>query len=309
MALVTTKDMFAKAYKQGYAIGAFNADNADIVEGVMKGAARANSPVIVAVSGRMINDVSFVADAVKAAADIYDIPVALHLDHGKSVELCKQCVDDGFTSVMIDASQYDFETNIKMTKEVVDYAHSRGVMVESELGAIAGKEDDIVVGEGDARFTNPDDAYNFVTRTGIDSLAVAIGTAHGAYKFKPGEKPCLRFDILSRIDEKLPDFPIVLHGASSVPKATLDVFNKYGGNLPAAIGIPEDMLRQAAARSVCKINVASDIRICYFGALRKAFAENPDKFDARLFLTPARNAVADLVYDRLVNVMGSANKA
>lgn len=307
MALVTTKEMFEKAYKGGYAIGAFNVDTVDIMKSVLDGAKRANSPVIVAVSGRMLKDVPYVTEAVKAAAQEYDIPIALHLDHGKSVELCKQCVDNGFTSVMIDASAYDLETNIAKTREVVEYAHAHGVVVEAELGAIAGKEEDIVV--ADNMFTKPDDAEMFVKRTGIDSLAIAIGTAHGAYKFKPNQKPQLRFDILSEITKRLPNLPIVLHGASSIPKDRLDVFNQYGGKMPQAIGIPESMLREAASKGVCKINVASDVRICYFGELRRQFALHPDTHDALTYLAPCRTAVADFVYDRLVNVMGSANKA
>ena len=307
MALVTTKEMFEKAYKGGYAIGAFNVDTVDIMSSVLEGAKRANSPVIVAVSGRMLNDVPYITQAVKAAASEYNLPIALHLDHGKSVELCKRCVDDGFTSVMIDASAYDLETNIAKTREVADYAHAHGAVVEAELGAIGGKEDD-VVGE-DNMFTNPGDAEKFVKATGIDSLAIAIGTAHGAYKFKPNQKPQLRFDILEEITKRLPGLPIVLHGASSIPKQWLDVFNQYGGKMPAAIGIPEAMLVEATKKGVCKINVASDVRICYFGELRRQFALHPDTHDALTFLAPARASVADLVYDRLVNVMGSANKA
>ena len=313
MPLVTTKEMFAKAYKGGYAIGAFNVDNIDIMQGVLSGASKAKSPVIIAISGgaNTYMHPAYVKHAALAAAEEADItiPFALHLDHGKSVELCKQCVDNGFTSVMIDASAYDFETNIKMTREVVEYAHAHGVVVESELGAIAGIEDDVIVEDKYGHFTHPDDVVEFVTRTGIDSLAIAIGTAHGAYKFKPGQKPQLRFDILEEVEAKLKGFPLVLHGASSVPKDRLDTFNKYGGQMPEAIGIPEDMLRKAASKAICKINVGTDIRVCYFGELRKMFATKPTKFEGREFLEPARTAVEEMVIDKITNVMGSANKA
>lgn len=311
MALVTTKEMFKKAYEGGYAIGAFNIDNVDIMQGVIMGAVKAKSPIIIAVSekARTFMHIPYIRHAIQAAAEENDIPIVLHLDHGKSFEVCKECIDNGFTSVMIDASAYDFETNIKITKEVVDYAHARGVVVESELGAIAGIEDDIVVEDKYGHFTHPDDVVEFVTRTGIDSLAIAIGTAHGAYKFKPGQKPQLRFDILEEVEAKLPGFPLVLHGSSSVPRSALEVFNQYGGQMPEAIGIPEDMLRTAASKAVCKINVGSDIRIGYFGEMRRQLALKPDKFDAKEFLIPCRQAVADMVYDKLVNVMGSQNKA
>ena len=247
--------------------------------------------------------------AAEAAAQENDIPFAIHLDHGKSIELCKQCVDNGFTSVMIDASAYDFETNIAMTKEVVEYAHAHGVVVESELGAIAGIEDDIVVADKYGQFTHPDDAVEFVERTGIDSLAIAIGTAHGAYKFKPGQKPQLRFDILEEIGQKLPGFPLVLHGASSVPQDRLEIFNTYGGKMPEAIGIPTDMLRKASTMGVCKINVGTDIRVCFFGEIRRQMVENPTKFDGRTFLGPARTAVEEMVAKRITEVFGSAGKA
>lgn len=311
MALVTTKEMFAKAYKEGYAIGAFNVDDVDVMQGVLDGAVQAKSPVIIAISQSALKFMhpAYVRNAALAAAEEVDIPFALHLDHGKSVEICKQCVDNGFTSVMIDASAYDFETNIAMTKEVVEYAHAKGVVVESELGAIAGIEDDVKVDDKYGHFTHPDDVVEFVTRTGIDSLAIAIGTAHGAYKFKPGQKPQLRFDILEEVERRLPDFPLVLHGASSVPKDRLDTFNKYGGQMPEAIGIPESMLREAASKAICKINVGSDIRICYFGELRKMFMTKPSKFEGREFLEPARNAVTEMVVDKITNVFGSANKA
>lgn len=267
MPLVTTKEMFRKAYEGGYAVGAFNVDDIDIMQGVLAGAARTNSPVIIAVSEGALKFIhpAYIREAAKAAAEENDIPIALHLDHGKNPEICRACVDNGFTSVMIDASSLDLAGNIAVTKEVVDYAHPRGVVVESELGAIAGIEDDLVVEDKYGHFTHPDDVVEFVTRTGIDSLAIAIGTAHGAYKFKPGQKPQLRFDILEEVQQKLPGFPLVLHGASSVPQDRLEIFNRYGGQLPEAIGIPEAMLSQAAKMAVCKINVGSDIRICYFG--------------------------------------------
>ena len=311
MKLVTTKEMFKKAYEGKYAIGAFNVDNIDIMMGVLAGAARTKSPVIIAVSEGALKYMhpAYIREAIKAACEENDIPIALHLDHGKSVELCKQCVDNGFTSVMIDASAYDFETNIAMTKEVVEYAHAKDVVVEGELGAIAGIEDDIVVEDKYGQFTHPQDAVEFVQRTGIDSLAIAIGTAHGAYKFKPGQKPQLRFDILEEITSLMPGYPLVLHGASSVPRDRLDIFNQYGGQLPEAIGIPEAMLREAASKGICKINVGTDIRVCFFGAVRKQLAENPTKFDGRTFLGPARDAVTEMVADKIANVMGSAGKA
>ena len=311
MALVTTKEMLQKAYEGAYAIGAFNVDNIDIMQGVLSGAKKAQSPVIVAFSEGALKFIhpAYVRKAAEAAAEEMDIPFAIHLDHGKSVELCKQCVDNGFTSVMIDASAYDFEKNIALTKEVVQYAHDRGVVVESELGAIAGIEDDIVVDDKYGQFTHPDDAVEFVERTGIDSLAIAIGTAHGAYKFKPGQKPQLRFDILEEIGEKMPGFPLVLHGASSVPHDRLEIFNTYGGKMPEAIGIPMDMLRKASTMGVCKINVGTDIRVCFFGEIRKQLFENPTKFDGRTFLGPARTAVEDMVAKRITEVFGSAGKA
>ena len=311
MALVTTKEMFQKAYEGAYAIGAFNVDNIDIMQGVLSGAAKTQSPVIIAFSEGALKFIhpAYVRKAAEAAAEEMDIPFAIHLDHGKSVELCKQCVDNGFTSVMIDASAYDFEKNIALTKEVVQYAHDRGVVVESELGAIAGIEDDIVVDDKYGQFTHPDDAVEFVERTGIDSLAIAIGTAHGAYKFKPGQKPQLRFDILEEIGQKMPGFPLVLHGASSVPHDRLEIFNTYGGKMPEAIGIPMDMLRKASTMGVCKINVGTDIRVCFFGEIRKQLFENPTKFDGRTFLGPARDAVAEMVAKRITEVFGSAGKA
>ena len=311
MALVTTKEMFKKAYEEGFAVGAFNVDNIDIMQGVLAAAEKLNSPVIIAVSEGALKymHIDYVCQAARAAEKELHIPFALHLDHGKDIATIKSCVDHGFTSVMIDASAYDFDKNVEITKEIVRYAHAKGVVVESELGAIAGVEDDVVVEDKYGHFTHPDDAVEFVKRTGIDSLAIAIGTAHGAYKFKPGQKPQLRFDILKEIGEKLPVFPLVLHGASSVPQDRLATFNKYGGQMPAAIGIPEEMLREAASMAVCKINVGSDIRICYFGEMRKALAENPTKFDGRTFFGAARTAVEEMCAERMDKVFGSANKA
>lgn len=311
MPLVTTKEMFKKAYEGKYAIGAFNVDNMDIMKAVLKAAEETKSPVIIAISSGALQFIGkeYIRGLMDLAMKTVTVPVALHLDHGKSVELCKECVDLGFTSVMIDASAYDFETNIKMTKEVVEYAHAHGVVVESELGAIAGIEDDINVDDKYGHFTHPDDVIEFVSKTGIDSLAIAIGTAHGAYKFKPGQKPQLRFDILEEIEQRLPGFPLVLHGASSVPHESLEVLNKYGGKMPEAIGIPEAMLKEASEHAVCKINVGTDIRVAYVGAMRKALVENPEKFDVRVFVKPGMEAVTELVKNKLINVFNSAGKA
>ncbi|MBR5731121.1 MAG: ketose-bisphosphate aldolase [Firmicutes bacterium] len=311
MALVTTKEMFKKAYDGGYAVGAFNADSMDIIQAIVSGADSVKAPLILALSEGALKFIGpeYAVATLNAAAKTTDIPIALHLDHGKTPEICKACVDYGFTSVMIDASAYDFEKNIEITKEVVEYAHAHGVVVESELGAIAGIEDDINVDDKYGAFTHPQDVVEFVGRTGIDSLAIAIGTAHGAYKFKPGQKPQLRFDILEEIQEKLPGFPLVLHGASSVPQDRLAIFNQYGGDLAQAIGIPGEMLRKAASMAVCKINVGTDIRVCYFGEIRRQFAENPKKFDGRSFLGPAQKAVAEMVATRITEVFGSNGKA
>ena len=310
MPLVTTKEMFKKAYEKGYAIGAFNVDNVDIMKAVLRAAENKKAPVIIAVSSGALKFIGldYIRPVIECAMKEITVPVALHLDHGKEVELCKKCIDAGFTSVMIDASAYDFEENIRLTKEVVDYAHARGVVVESELGAIAGIEDDVIVDDKYGNFTHPADVVEFVSRTNIDSLAIAIGTAHGAYKFKPGQKPQLRFDILEEIQEQLPGFPLVLHGASSVPQESLKILNSYGGKMPEAIGIPEEMLKKAAQMAVCKINVGTDIRVAYVGAFRKALAEHPEKFDARVFITPAMDAITKLVEDKIENVFLSANQ-
>ena len=311
MPLVTTKEMFQKAYEGKYAIGAFNVDTMDIMKAVLAAAEETKSPVIIAISSGALNFIGqdYVRQIVDCAMKSITVPVALHLDHGKSVELCKKCVDLGFTSVMIDASAYDFETNIKMTKEVVEYAHARGVVVESELGAISGIEDDICVDDKYGHFTHPDDVVEFVTRTGIDSLAVAIGTAHGAFKYKPGQKPELRFDILEEIERRLPGFPLVLHGSSSVPADRLALVNQYGGKMAAAIGIPEPMLREASRHAVCKINVGTDLRVCWTGEVRRFFVEHPEEFEIRKYTGPAKKAVEEMVAYKMREVFGSSGHA
>lgn len=310
MSLVTSKKMFEDAYKNKYAIGAFNVDNLDIMKAMLQACENQKSPVIMAFSSGTLKffGLEYVVECSRVAASKLSIPIVLHLDHGKSVDLCKQCVDAGFTSVMIDASAYDFKENIRQTKEVVEYAHKKGVVVESELGAIAGIEDDVNVDDKYGHFTHPDDVIEFVSKTNIDSLAIAIGTAHGAYKFKPGQKPQLRFDILEEIEQRLPNYPLVLHGASSVPRDSLNVLNSYGGKMPEAIGIPEDMLREAATHAVCKINVGTDLRVAYVGALRKALSEHPEAFDVKTFIQPAMDAVTKLVEHKIVNIMGSNNR-
>lgn len=311
MPLVTSKELFAKAYKGKYAIGAFNVDNVDILKAVLKAAEQTKSPVIIALSSGALGFIGkdFVKHTIDDALKSITVPVVLHLDHGKSVELCKQCVDIGFSSVMIDASAYDFKTNIELTKQVVDYAHAKGVVVESELGAIAGIEEEVQVDDKYGHFTHPADVVEFVSKTGIDSLAIAIGTAHGAFKFKPGQKPQLRFDILEEIEQKLPGFPLVLHGASSVPKSLLEIINTYGGKMEEAVGIPEDMLREASRHAVCKINVGTDIRVAYVGGMRKALHDKPEEFDTRLFINAGLDAVTALVADKMINVFGSAGHA
>ncbi len=308
MALVTTKDMFQRAYKEHFSVGAFNVDNLETLQAVVEAANETKSPVIIAITENVIKyfGIAFLRHAIEAAVETYGVEVALHLDHGKSVEICKYCVDNGFTSVMIDASAHDFEENIKITKEVVEYAHARGVVVESELGAIAGIEDDLDVNDKYGRFTHPNDVVEFVTRTNIDSLAIAIGTAHGAYKFKPGQKPQLRFDILDEIEEKLPGFPLVLHGSSSVPKSRLALVNQYGGQMKEAIGIPEAMLNEASHHSVCKINVGTDLRVAFTGEIRKFFFTQPQEFEIRKYTTPARAAVKEMVKEKMEKVFESA---
>lgn len=311
MALVTTKEMFKRAYEGGYSIGAFNVDTLDTLQAVVNAAKEENSPVIIQITENVLRyfGPKYLMAIINAAVDSTGCEIALHLDHGRSVEVCKECCDLGFTSVMIDASAFDFETNIKMTKEVVDYAHKKGVVVESELGAITGMEDDTTIDDKYGHFTHPDDVVEFVTKTGIDSLAVAIGTAHGAFKYKPDEKPALRFDILEEIEQKLPGFPLVLHGSSSVPKERLQLVNQYGGQLAEAKGIPEEMLREASRHNVCKINVGTDLRVCWTGEVRKFFATQPKEFEIRKYTTPAKKAVQEMVQDKMKNVFGSSGHA
>ena len=309
MALVTTKEMFEKAYKGGYAIGAFNVNNMEIIQGITEAAKEEKSPVILQVSAgaRKYAKHVYLLKLVEAAAIDTDIPMALHLDHGESFEICKDCIDGGFTSVMIDGSKHSFEENIELTRKVVEYAHARGVVVEGELGKLAGIEDAVNVSDADAQFTNPAEVEEFVTRTGVDSLAIAIGTSHGAFKFKPGQKPQLRFDILEDIQKRLPNFPIVLHGASSVPQEFVKMVNQYGGKMPDAIGIPEEMLREAAKMAVCKINIDSDLRLGMTASVRKHLIENPDHFDPRQYLADGRTALREMVRHKIKNVLGSSN--
>ena len=303
--------MFKKAYEGGYAIGAFNVNNMEIIQGITRAAKKLNAPVILQVSSgaRKYASHGYLLAMVKAAADETGLPIALHLDHGPDFETCKACIDGGFTSVMIDGSSLPYEENIALTKQVVEYAHAHGVVVEGELGTLAGVEDDVVVEAGNESYTKPEQVFDFVTRTGVDSLAIAIGTSHGAYKFKPGQKPQLRFDILEEVEKKLPGFPIVLHGASSVNQEHIRTINEYGGEMPDAIGIPEDMLRKASSMAVCKINVDSDIRIAMTAALRKHFKEHPADFDPRKYLTPARDAIEEVVSHKIETVLGCADKA
>jgi len=311
MALVTTKEMFDKAYKGGYAIGAFNVNNMEIVQGITEAAMDLNAPLILQVSkgARNYANHTYLMKLVEAAIIETNLPIALHLDHGDSFELCKSCIDGGFTSVMIDASSKSFEENIALTKQVVEYAHDHGVVVEAELGTLAGVEDEVKVSAEDSSYTRAEDVEEFVTRTGCDSLAIAIGTSHGAYKFKPGTKPQLRFDILEDVSKRLPGFPIVLHGSSSVPQEFVEMINANGGNMPGAIGVPEDQLRQAASMAVCKINIDSDLRLAMTANIRQFFNEHPDKFDPREYLKPARAAIKDMVAHKIVDVLGCDGKA
>ena len=321
MALVTSKKMFEMAYKNGYAIGAFNVNNMEIVQGITEACQEVKAPVILQVSkgARAYANHTYLVKLVEAAVkECPDIPVVLHLDHGPDFETCKACIDGGFTSVMIDGSSHSFKDNIEVTKKVVEYAHDHGVVVEGELGTLAGIEDEVVV-EGEGSYTRPEEVEEFVTKTGVDSLAIAIGTSHGAYKFKPeqctvNEKgilvpPALRFDILEEVSKRLPNFPIVLHGSSSVPQEYVQMVNAFGGKMPNAIGVPEEQLRQAAQLSVCKINIDSDLRLAMTGTIRKFFAEHPDKFDPREYLKPARANIKEIVKHKLVNVLGCAGKA
>ena len=311
MPLVTTTEMFKKAYDGGYAIGAFNVNNMEIVQGITEAAKDLNAPLILQVSkgARNYANHTYLMKLVEAAVEETGLPIALHLDHGDSFELCKSCIDGGFTSVMIDASSKSFEDNIALTKQVVEYAHDHGVVVEAELGTLAGVEDEVKVKAEDSSYTRPEDVQEFVERTGCDSLAIDIGTSHGAYKFKPGTKPQLRFDILEDVSARLPGFPIVLHGSSSVPQEFVEKINKYGGNMPGAIGVPEDQLRQAAQMAVCKINIDSDLRLAMTATVREFFYEHPDKFDPREYLKPARAAIKEMVAHKIVDVLGCDGKA
>ena len=311
MPLVNSTEMFKKAYEGGYAIGAFNVNNMEIVQGITEAAGELKSPLILQVSAgaRKYANHSYLVKLVEAALMENDIPIALHLDHGADFEICKACIDGGFTSVMIDGSHHSFEDNIALTKKVVEYAHDKGVVVEGELGKLAGIEDDVKVADADAAYTQPDEVEEFVSRTGVDSLAIAIGTSHGAFKFKPGQKPQLRFDILAEIEKRLPNFPIVLHGASSVSQEYVKIIQENGGNLADAIGIPEDMLRQAAKSAVCKINIDSDLRLAMTAGIRQVLTQNPAAFDPREYLKVGRQNVKDLVAHKIVNVLGSNGKA
>ena len=309
MPLVTTKEMFERSMKEHFAIGAFNINNMEFIQAITDAANEAKSPVILQVSSSAIKyaRINYLMKMVEAAVESTDIPIALHLDHGPDFETCKMCVDAGFTSVMIDASKYDFEENVRITKEVVDYAHSHGVVVEAELGTLAGVEDEVNVSDDDARYTNPDQAYEFVQRTGCDSLAIAIGTSHGAYKFKGEAK--LRFDILEKVKEKLPNTPIVLHGASSVIPEIVEMCNKFGGDIPGAKGCPDEMLKQAGESGVSKINVDTDLRLAMTAQIRRVMSEEPSVFDPRKYLGAAREEITKVVSHKIKDVFCSANKA
>ena len=311
MSIVTSTEMFRKAYEGHYAIGAFNVNNMEIVQGITEAAAEVRAPLILQVSAgaRKYANHTYLMKLIEAAVIETNLPICVHLDHGDSFELCKSCIDGGFSSVMIDGSKYPFEDNIALTKQVVEYAHSKGVVVEGELGRLAGVEDAVNVKAEDSSYTRPEEVEEFVTRTGVDSLAIAIGTSHGAYKFKPGTKPQLRFDILAEVEKRLPGFPIVLHGSSSVPQKFVDLINKYGGQMPDAIGVPEEMLREAARMAVCKINIDTDLRMAMTASIRQHFAEHPDHFDPRQYLKPAREAIKDMVKHKIVDVLGCDGKA
>ena len=311
MPLVTSTEMFKKAYDGGYAIGAFNVNNMEIVQGITEAAKDLNAPLILQVSkgARAYANHTYLLKLVEAAVIETGLPIVLHLDHGDSFETCKSCIDGGFTSVMIDASSKPFAENIEITRKVVEYAHDHGVVVEAELGALAGVEDEVNVSAENSSYTRPEEVQEFVSKTGCDSLAIAIGTSHGAYKFKPGTKPQLRFDILEEVSKRLPGFPIVLHGSSSVPQEYVKMINDNGGNMPGAIGVPEDQLRHAASLSVCKINIDSDLRLAMTGTIRQFFAEHPDKFDPREYLKPARANIKELVKHKITDVLGCAGKA
>ena len=311
MPLVTSKEMFEKAYNGGYAIGAFNVNNMEIIQGITEAAAELKAPLILQVSkgARAYANRTYLKKLVEAAVIETGLPIVLHLDHGDSFELCKSCIDDGFTSVMIDASSKPFAENIALTRQVVEYAHDHGVVVEAELGTLAGIEDEVNVSAEDSSYTRPEEVQEFVDKTGCDSLAIAIGTSHGAYKFKPGTKPQLRFDVLEEVEKKLPGFPIVLHGSSSVPQEFVAKINQYGGNMPGAIGVPEDQLRKAASMAVCKINIDSDLRLAMTASIREYMALHPDHFDPRQYLKPARQAIEDMVAHKIVDVLGCDGKA
>ena len=310
MPLVTTKEMFEKSMKEGFAIGAFNVNNMELIQGIVDAAAENNSPVILQASSSAIKyaRINYLMKMVEAAVEEHpNIPIAIHLDHGPDFETCKMCVDNGFTSVMFDGSKYDFEENIRLTKEVVDYAHAHGVVVEAELGKLAGIEDDVNVSASDAMYTDPAQAEEFVRRTGVDSLAIAIGTSHGAYKFKGEAK--LRFDILKQIKERIPNTPIVLHGASTVIPELVNMCNEYGGNIPGAKGVPDEILHEASISGVSKINVDTDLRLAMTAGIRKVFVEDPSAFDPRKYLIPARELVKETVSHKMKDVFGSVNKA
>lgn len=312
MPLVTSTEMFKKAYDGGYAIGAFNVNNMEIVQGITEAARDLSAPLILQVSkgARAYANHTYLVKLVEAAViECPNIPIVLHLDHGPDFETCKSCIDGGFTSVMIDASGKPFAENIEITKKVVEYAHDHGVVVEAELGTLAGIEDDVKVKSEDSSYTHPEEVEEFVSKSGCDSLAIAIGTSHGAYKFKPGTKPQLRFDVLEEVSRRLPGFPIVLHGSSSVPKEFVEKINKFGGNMPGAVGVPEDQLRHAAELSVCKINIDSDLRLAMTACIREHFAEAPSDFDPRQYLKPARQAIKDMVSHKIVDVLGCDHKA
>ena len=327
MAIVTSKEMFKKAYDGGYAIGAFNVNNMEIIQGITEAAIAKHAPLILQVSkgarayAKHVYLMKLIEAAIEDAEQTagFDLPICVHLDHGDTFELCKSCIDGGFTSVMIDGSSKSFEDNIALTRQVVEYAHDHGVVVEGELGTLAGVEDEVNVSAEDSSYTRPEEVEEFVSRTGVDSLAIAIGTSHGAYKFTAAQctrnekgilvPPPLRFDILKEVSERLPGFPIVLHGSSSVPQEFVKIINENGGKMPDAVGIPEEQLRQAARGAVCKINIDSDLRLAMTASIRKYFAEHPDHFDPRQYLKPARIAIRDMVEHKLVDVLGCDGKA
>ena len=327
MAIVTTKDMFAKAYNGGYAIGAFNVNNMEIIQGITEAAMEERAPLILQVSkgARAYAKHVYLMKLIEAAIEDaeqsagFDLPIAVHLDHGDSFELCKSCIDGGFTSVMSDGSSKPYEENVKLTRQVVEYAHDHGVVVEGELGTLAGIEDEVQVSAEDSSYTRPEEVQDFVERTGVDSLAIAIGTSHGAYKFTAAQctrnekgqlvPPPLRFDILKEVEERLPGFPIVLHGSSSVPQEFVRLINENGGRMPDAVGIPEEQLREAARMAVCKINIDSDLRLAMTASIRQYFTQHPDHFDPRQYLKPARQAIKEMVKHKLVDVLGCDHKA